>query len=379
VSVLPFVGGDTDFGIGGGALGAFETYAAGREPYAFRLEAAGAVTFKPGRKVDEPTVPYQDFYVSLSWNVLPNLRLLARLSYTDESSLRYSGMGNAAPLPSAETSPTGSIEYYEWGWTHPSTRVGVRLALSDAFALQIENHYTRDWFDVARDSKLRTDYESDDQAVSELVPTLTPHAVFLSQYALVFDARDDEDDPQKGQFHELKLRLAPGSPGSSKEAPHRYGQSNLTLRFYLTPVPKYLTFAFRGVGDLLFGEVPFYELGRANDSFVLGGANGVRGVAGQHYYGKIKTYGNVEVRSSFLPFELFDKSFVLGAAAFFDAGRVWADYDRNPALDGSGIGLKYGFGGGPRLRIGKPLIVRLDFAVSNEGSFGGYFLAGNIF
>ncbi len=200
VSVVPFVGGDTDFGFGGGALGAFETYAPGRDPYAFRLEAAGAVTFKGGRDGDAPSVPYQDYYLSLSWNVLSDLRLLARLSYTDESFLRYSGVGNAAPLPSADASPTGRIEYYEWGWTHPSVRVGARLELSDAFAPQIENHYTQDFFDVAEDSKLRADYESDDPAVSDLIPTLSPHAVFVSQYALMFDVRDDEDDPQKANF-----------------------------------------------------------------------------------------------------------------------------------------------------------------------------------
>jgi hypothetical protein len=376
VSIVPFVGGDTDFGFGGGALGAFESYAPHRTPYALRVEAAGAVTFKPGRDDDIPSVPYQDYYLSLSWNVLASLRLLARVSYTDESALRYSGVGNAAPLPSADLSPTGRIEYFEWGWTHPSARIGARVDLSEAFAVQVENHYTQDFFDVGSDTKLRSDYESDDPTVSGLVPTLSPHAVFLSQYALIFDVRDDEDEPQSGQFHELRLRLA---PGPAEDVPHRFGQANVTLRFYVTPVRKYLTLALRGVGDLLFGTVPFYELGRANDSFVLGGANGVRGVAGQHYYGKIKTYGNVELRSSFLPFELFDKSFELGAAAFFDAGRVWADYERNPALDGTGIGLKYGVGGGPRLRVGKPLIVRVDLAVSNEGSFGGYFLAGNIF
>ncbi len=70
---------------------------------------------------------------------------------------------------------------------------------------------------------------------------------------------------------------------------------------------------------------------------------------------------------------------MLGAAAFFDAGRVWADYGRNPELDGDGLGLKYGVGGGPRLRVGRPLIVRVDLAASNDGTFGGYFLAGNIF
>jgi hypothetical protein len=63
---------------------------------------------------------------------------------------------------------------------------------------------------------------------------------------------------------------------------------------------------------------------------------------------------------------------------FVDLGRFFADWTPQPALDGSGLGIKVGFGGGLRLRFGRTLIVRADVGVSADG-VGAYVDINHIF
>ena len=72
---------------------------------------------------------------------------------------------------------------------------------------------------------------------------------------------------------------------------------------------------------------------------------------------------------------------MLALAAFFDCGRVWTELGRaHPELDGTGVGLKYGIGGGLRLQEGKTFVVRADLAWSPDATpIGAYFAAGQIF
>ena len=70
---------------------------------------------------------------------------------------------------------------------------------------------------------------------------------------------------------------------------------------------------------------------------------------------------------------LFDFHFVyklwnLGFETFFDGGRVWSDFGSHPELDGTGIGLKYGAGGGLRPGSGTAFILRADVAWSPDAT-----------
>jgi outer membrane protein assembly factor BamA len=159
----------------------------------------------------------------------------------------------------------------------------------------------------------------------------------------------------------------------------RYGQADLTLRGYVPLHPR-LTLAMRGVFDALFGDPPFYELTRFADTYAIGGVSGVRGVPGQRYGGKLKAFGNVEVRADIVRFRWLDRPLLLSSAAFFDAGRVWADGSNRPDLDGSGIGIKWGVGAGPLLQSGEAFVLRAEIAWSPDARpIGGYFTAGQLF
>src|SRR5207248_861942 len=128
------------------------------------------------------------------------------------------------------------------------------------------------------------------------------------------------------------------------------------------------------------GDVPFYELSRYDEASALGGANGVRGVPGDRYRGKRKVFGNLEARATLVHFALGKSRYALGGAGFLDGGRVWADLTSAPELDGRGLGLKYGAGGGLRVHKGDSFVLRVDLAWSPDARpLAGYFLAGEIF
>jgi hemolysin activation/secretion protein len=135
------------------------------------------------------------------------------------------------------------------------------------------------------------------------------------------------------------------------------------------------------VGDTLLGSPPFYELARFDETPAIGGVNAIRGVPAQRYYGKVKLFQNLEARSEIRSFQVKKKTLIVGLAAFLDAGRVWTELSHaNPALDGTGLGLKYGFGGGLRVQEGQTFVVRLDLAWSPDARpLGAYFAAGEIF
>ena len=107
----------------------------------------------------------------------------------------------------------------------------------------------------------------------------------------------------------------------------------------------------------------------------------VFGIAAPDLPGLLAPFGNVEAISELFPFDIGQKHFVLGVAAFVDAGRTWTELGRtHPELDGTGLGLKYGLGGGLRLQQGRTLMVRLDLAWAPDADpIGAYFAAGEIF
>ena len=142
-----------------------------------------------------------------------------------------------------------------------------------------------------------------------------------------------------------------------------------------------MTLLFRVVGDTLLGDPPFYELARFDETPAIGGGKAVRGVPAQRYYGKVKLFGNFEVRSELLHFTVGQEAHGSRRGEFVDGGRSWTELGHlNPDLDGTGLGLKYGLGGGLRLQEGQTFVVRGDVAWSPDARpVGAYFAAGEVF
>ncbi len=378
VTIIPLVGGDSDIGVGGGYLGSVARLDRAYKPYIWKVESVGLITFKPS-----PTggldVPFQDYYfkITLPHVVKNRLRVELRPSFNWLSTIRYYGLGNDSKYTPPEANQT-SPRYNEFARIDPALRISARLALGYNVSLQMGGAYTQNWIDVPPDGKLAADMRDGSAAVKAILGDARPHGVAQLEYGVVYDRRDNEIATKRGMFHEATVRLSPGGTGTF--LPYQYGEANLTARVYLPLLTPRLIFAARGVVDLLFGNVPFYELARFEDTNAIGGGNGVRGVPAQRYYGKAKAFANLELRTEVFDFRLSNKVYTVGVVGFFDGGRVWADYTSHPELDGTGLGLKYGVGGGLRLQTGDSAILRADVAWSPDSHpIGAYFGAGHMF
>jgi outer membrane protein assembly factor BamA len=372
-NIVPIAGGDSDVGIGGGQVSDIASLSELPPGFRWRLESAAFITFK--LRDAGLVVPFQDYYLHL---VIPNLgpgqrlRLDVRPSFTHESTLSYFGVGNASVRPAL---PSSSTEYERM---HPTFSVEARYRVVSAFYALAGSGFTYNRLTVPPTTLLAMDQATGSPEVRAILGNFANHSVQLFTAELQWDTRDNEIVPTRGQFHTLRFRY---SPHIGDALPYAYQRLTATTRFYFEPIDPWLTFAGRVVGDVLFGDPPFYELARFDETAAIGGGKAVRGVPAQRYYGKVKLFANLELRSMVLPFNIRSKRLVLGVAAFFDAGRSWTEISRaHPALDGTGLGLKYGVGGGLRLQQGRTFVVRLDVAWSPDAQpVGAYFAAGQIF
>ncbi len=373
-NLVPVVGGSTDLGIGGGYFAGLARNQKYFDPFLWNIDSAGLITFKY-TKAGGITVPYQDIYARVTIPRLFDsaLRLEVRPSYTWET-LYYYGIGNAS---STRAPPGVGSNYFTFTRGHPQLDVDMRFRIFDHFSGRVGFRYIQNFVRAPAGSKLVEDQQSANPTVRAMIGPLGDNAVVLAKYGLQWDTRDNEISSHSGSFDTLDVKL---SPGPTAMFPYRYGEATANLRGFVPLYQKRVTLAVRAVGDFMFGNVPFYELERFDDTAALGGTNGVRGIPAGRYYGKIKAFGNIEVRAELFKFRAFGKSMGFALVPFFDGGRLWADYHAHPELDGTGVGLKYGAGSGIRLQSGSSFVIRADLAWSPDATpISGYFSAGQIF
>jgi len=375
-NLVPVAGGDTDIGVGAGYFAGLARLQKGVEPYLWNLESAGFVTFKP-RDGGGVLLPYQNVFVRLT---IPRFMGRAmRLELVPEYSwetLSYYGLGNASTM----TQPGGTkFDYFQYVRVHPGVAATLRTRVVDHVAVNTGVAFTQNFVEIRNGTRLDVDLKNGDAETKRLLgDARSDHPVLSFKYGAQFDTRDNEISPSKGTFDDVALKVAPAAENS--KFVYRFAQTTVTLRGYVPLVHDRLTLAARIVGDAFFGDVPFYELSRFADTYAIGGVNGVRGVPAQRYSGRVKAFGNVELRGDITTFKVFGKEVGAGAAIFFDGGRVWADTKPEPTLDGSGVGLKYGIGTGARLKSGNAFVLRLDVAWSPDATpIGAYLATGELF
>ncbi len=372
---VPIVGGNSNVGFGGGAIISLARVKPGVEPYLWRVELTSTTTFRPPENGGSIEVPYQDHYVLVR---LPHIddgriELQFRVSYTRESTLKYYGIGNQSSLPPGRDL---TDSFFEYDWTHPTLWISSKYDILSPFSVDLGIRYTHNWLDVPAGTKLAED-ASDNSAVSDFIGPLREHGVATFSYGLAADTRDHSVSPTKGMHHQVRLDW---SPGGTHALPYNFWRADASLCFYLPIGHDGSALAFRGVGDLLFGDPPIYELARFDQTGAFGGPNGVRGVPGQRYHGKVKIFGNAELRKNLFRFRFLSKENRFGVAAFADAGRLFADYHARPDLDGKSVGLKLGLGGGLRVTGGESFVLRGDVAWSPDARpIGVYLASGQLF
>jgi hypothetical protein len=165
---------------------------------------------------------------------------------------------------------------------------------------------------------------------------------------LVWENRDSEFDPGKGNRAELELRWAPDILSR-----YAFATARAELRQYIK-LFDWLTVANKLEARHAEGEVPYWELS------TLGNSSTLRGYPLNRFAGKSSLAYSLELRSWILKFpELYDLKF--GAQLFTDTGRVFTGAD---TMDDLFRGYHQTFGVGGAMSIFNP-----DFILRGEIGF----------
>jgi hypothetical protein len=370
---VPLVGGDTDIGIGAGAVGTMARTAPGDAAFRWKLEGSAFLSVQ--RENNETTSPFQDFFLLFTRKDLLGGRLRAELraAYTREANLRYYGLGNASVAP-PEPNPDRDL----YTRIHPAIRATGEYRFVGPLRLVLGTTVMFNDLTFQPGSAVLRDLSSGDPDITELLLVDRQHFLHWLEAGLVYDTRDNEVVPARGHNFRSSVRA---SPWKTEAMPFRYlGVTASFSSFFPVFADETMVMAGRLVGDIQMGDAPFYELSRISETSAIGGPKFVRGPPSNRYYGKRKVLGNIEARNTWFDFRFRRAPYRFGTTAFFDAGRVWADVVSKPQLDGTGLGLKYGTGVGVRLQKGKTFVLRADLAWSPDARpVSAYFLASHIF
>jgi len=387
VTVFPSMGFSTDLGLGLGALGVIARFHPDHEPFRWRLAFQGNVhvNTKPGGGL---TATHTDDYLQLELPGLAGGRLRLRLlaAFRLHGNAGYYGMGNASveerpwEAIDEDADPDGfqrAIRFHQYSRTYPTLRADVWLDLPRPFRLFAGGSLVWNWIQVYEGSRLELDLADDSgDSAADLLVGARRHGVLEGYAGVMLDTRDHEFAPTRGWFADLSVRGGP-----LLEIPGGYVGLNGAVRAYRRIWGPYLVVAARLMGDVLLGTPPFYELSHFGGLYPdhgPGGGRSLRGAPQMRYHGKVKLIANLELRSTLVSFRLLRLPSSLGVTFFGDTGRVWADTRPRPELDRAAGALKYGLGGGLRLRMGETFVVRGDYGWSPDG-WGIYLDVDHVF
>lgn len=370
---IPVLCGDSDIGFGFGALFSMAGYREHYDPYVWRMECMIMMSAK-SKPYGGIELPYHDDYIRLDFPSVTSgkLRLFVDLGFGRYLTSGYYGLGNASQAVTND-----SPRFYQYDHANIHLRLRALMPLCEHLRLMSGCTIAKRWIALYDGSLLQRDARSADPKTTELLKGAGPHGIAEFDLGCILDTRNNEIAPTQGMFHELSVR---GSPWLATADGVAYCGVNATARLYRGIFGEKLVAAGRVVSDLLFGRPPFYELcgfGGLTPNSGIGGGNAIRGVPMGRYYGKAKLFANAELRSKLIDFRVVKQGFNLGVIEFVDAGRTWADYSGTNRLDGNGLDLKYGAGGGLRLQWGETFLLRIDVAWSPDADPVGFYVDVN--
>ncbi len=351
--LVPIIGGSTDIGALFGVQAAVAKLAPGYDPYQWKGVYTVAMSIKDGPSSIELPIHYYALDFDIPGLAGGRLRLLPRAEFRRVVNAGYYGLGNdsAWRVPATIVDERTAFRRNQFIFMMAKARLNARIALPHNFGVMAGAEFRYVMPEIYEGSKLAEDAEGGDPNGDSLVVGTEYHPLLNLMLGIDFDNRDHEANPSRGMYHQLYVR---GFPGPLLGMDFPYGTLTLHARFFAPLIGEYLVLATRLRSDLFFGEVPFHELNLGT----------IRGIPARRYHGHIKLLGNVELRSTFLRFGFKKQRFGVGAAVFFDTGRVFADYEPNPEMDGDWYAFRFGVGGGTRFIWGETRVASIDIAYS---------------
>jgi len=353
---FPLIGGNSDIGFEFGAVGTLSRFGNGAIPYEWNMDVALALSVKDGPSGQEITQQSYQWNIDIPHLYGGNLRLNPQLMYYRTINQLYFGIGNASKAHIPNGAP---VRYFEFDDRQARLRELTRFLLRGGWNLLTGLSYRFEDPHVYQGSRLESD------TAAGVARGVRPLSLFTVAIGFVYDTRDNEIFPRSGSYSDMGIRTTFGMP---LEAGVHYAGVGARFAQYI-PLGGPVILAARGVIDLEFGNVPVYDLYTGGVFFadeMIGGSSSVRGVPDGRYSGLIKTFANVELRAMLAHASLLGQNFAFGGNLLFDTGRLWSDYTFRSPLDGSGIGLKWGAGGGAYLQWGQAAVFRLEVAYSPD-------------
>lgn len=366
---LPLLGGNSDIGFQFGAAATLTRFDHNAKPYAWNMDLVLDTSVK------DSGTGLQFAQQNYVWNWdIPDLaggklRLNPEIYYQRTVDQGYFGLGNAS---SPTAPPNSSPRYFQYLDSELRARQLARIALGRGYELVFIGTFRAEAPTAYPGTQLSKDASSTNANGAPLLwgvgpgPRSSELGIAMLGSGFIYDSRDNEIFPRSGAFHQVGVRVVQGLP---YQADVRYGAFGANFSWMMPLWNRTVVFATRLAVDLEAGNVPFYDLftgGPFETYDIPGGPSGVRGVPSGRYLGRVKALGNAELRSLPLGFRLLDQSFHMGGDVFFDTGRIWLDYTFNSPLDGTGLGLKYGIGGGLYAEWGQAALFRIDVAYSPD-------------
>jgi hypothetical protein len=368
---FPIIAGSSDTGFQFGLVATLSWFANGVKPYAWNMDLLATMSIKGKENGGSGIEIAQE---GLQWNIdWPglfggNVRLNPQTSYTRTINVGYFGLGNA----SSAVKPAGVKDpnrYHEFIEDVLYQRVLARIDVVPPFGVLASMQVRYVDPETYPGSKLVADEQVLGTSGAPVLYAQRPLTLLSGGVGLFYDSRDNEIYTHSGMYHQIGIRYEQGIPlGDSV----RYGEAGAILTGFL-PLGESYVLAGRLWADQQFGHVPFFDLlvaGPFQLKEAPGGSSGVRGVPIGRYLGPTKIIGNVELRGLPAHFIIAKQRIRLGGDLFIDAGRIWSA----PAfslLDGNGIGLKYGVGGGGYILWGQAAIFRIEVAYSPDATATG--------
>jgi hypothetical protein len=356
---FPIVGGNSDIGFQFGGAATLTRFYDEAEPYLWNIDLLLSASLKDDqsgfRLVQQSHVLRLDAPELFGGRA----RLDARATFQRTINAGYYGVGNASTVAPSDASLGRRYQYVQQeGWLRGIVRVRTGtpfdVALAGNLRYEAPVAYQR--------SKLEEDFAARDGSPA----VFGGAAALLGSFTagVMVDTRDTEFITTRGIFYQLGVAATAGS------AEHvAYGEASAVLAHY-APVGGPFIFASRFFASFRFGRVPFYDLqtgGAFEPEPLLGSDGGVRGVPQGRYAGLVKVVTNLEMRATPFPrFRIYGQRFRIGTTAFFDAGRLWSDYQAISPADGTSLGLKFGVGGGLFVQWGEAAIFRVEVAYSPD-------------
>ncbi len=372
---VPNVAFDTDDGLGFGARGELAITAPNHDPYKMAFVLHIFATLRGYHH-------HRFRFDRTGLGPGGRLRVTTHVAWRQWLNDGYWGIGNGTTRERAYTESFAdddpSRKRYRYTLFQPFVHVTLRARLS------------RRWSMFAA---VNTKYSIIETYEGSLLAQHRPYGMdggltILLSGGFIYDTRSPEVDPKSGVFAEVSGRTAGPLPGGAGT----FGGVFASARGYWSPT-SWLVLAGRVMGEMLFGEIPFYEMVHWGGSVPVAGFGGfetLRGISFGRWRAPGKAIVNAEARFYVLSHTIFKRPMVWQIALLADAGVVWGAGDdaTAPAPDvpvhpAVGLGIRAifeeTFVGRIDSGVGIDPIKEPDGTITHEPTFGIYIVFDHAF